>query len=373
MKCPFCSNKLRRVKFKSDVLDICPRCKGIWFDCGELVNYIKALVNSEDIQPERTRLFERREVDTTDTTKEKDKICPRCNLVMHRFNYCYDSNIFLDKCPSCHGIWTDSGEGRKIAQYIKHDERIDEIGRELARQTDRLKNIKDLSQLGEDLASRAGIGMLFLPRVIFPISDDEESERFPAITITIISLCVLAFWGELFWIADAERFFRSYGFIARNIFGVGLITSMFFHVGLFHLIGNMYFLWLFGDNVEDRFSRFGYVVFYLCCGIAANVIHSVFNWNSTLPAIGASGAVSGVMGAYMLFYPSAMIKVLFICRIVEVPAWMFLGGWLLLQLTFGLLYKGTGYCDIAWFAHVGGFVFGIIVAYLKKESARRHK
>lgn len=373
MNCPFCSNKLRRVKSKSEVLDICPRCRGIWFDSGELVNYVRALVDSKDIQPETSRLFERREVDTSETTKEEDKICPNCSLVMHRFNYCYDSNIFLDKCPSCHGIWTDAGEVQKIARYIKQDPKIDEIGGELAKQTKRMENIKELGQLGEDLASRAGIGMFFLPRIILPLSDDEETERFPAITISIISLCILAFLGELFWIADAEGFFRSYGFTAGEFFSVGLITSMFLHVGLFHLIVNMYFLWLFGDNVEDRFSRFGYVVFYLCCGIAASVLHSAFNWNSTIPAIGASGAVSGVMGAYMLFYPSSMIKVLFICRIVHVPAWLFLGAWFLLQLVFGLMYESTGYSNVAWFAHIGGFVFGIIVAYSKKKWARGYK
>jgi Zn-finger nucleic acid-binding protein len=104
MNCPSYSNKLRRIKAKSEVLDICPRCKGIWFDSGELVDFVKELVKSENVLPEKTRLFERRQVHVSDEVVENNKSCPRCNLVMQTFNYCYDSNVFLEKCPDCHGI-----------------------------------------------------------------------------------------------------------------------------------------------------------------------------------------------------------------------------------------------------------------------------
>ncbi|MFB0525013.1 MAG: rhomboid family intramembrane serine protease [Phycisphaerae bacterium] len=370
MNCPFCSIKLRRVKVKSEVLDICPRCKGIWFDSGEFVNFIRELTKSEDIRPETLRLFESRKINTLETIKEEDKICPHCELVMHRFNYCYDSNVFLDKCPRCHGIWTDAEEVLKIAQYMKVDPRIVEIGEEIAIQIEKQEHIKELGQLGKDLSSRISRVVWFMPHLIIPISDEVERERLPVITIAIILLCALVFLGEIFWIADAEGFLRSFGFIAGQFFSVGLITSMFLHGGLIHLIGNMYFLWLFGDNVEDRFTRLGYVTFYLCCGIAASVTHSIFNWHSTIPAVGASGAISGVMGAYMIFYPVAMIKVLFICRVVDVPAWMFLGTWFIFQLVFGLMHNNTGYSNIAWFAHIGGFICGVFVAYYKKTRKR---
>jgi len=261
MNCPFCSNKLRRVKVKSEVLDICPRCKGIWFDSGEFVNFIRELTKSEDIRPETLRLFEPRKVHALETIKEEDKICPHCEHVMHRFNYCYDSNVFLDKCTICHGIWTDAGEVLKIAQYMKVDPRIVEIGEEIAVQIEKQEHIKELGQLGKDLTSRISRAVWFMPQLILPISDEVERERFPAITISIILLCAFAFLGELFWVVDAEGFLRSFGFIAGQFFSVGLITSMFLHGGLIHLIGNMYFLWLFGDNVEDRFTRLGYVTY----------------------------------------------------------------------------------------------------------------
>jgi membrane associated rhomboid family serine protease len=245
------------------------------------------------------------------------------------------------------------------------------IGRDLARQTEKLERMNELGQLGNDLTSSANIGMLFMPRLILPLSDDEERERFPAITVTIITVCALAFLGEVYWVRGAEGFFRKFGFIAGHFFSIGIITSMFLHAGPLHLVCNMYFLWLFGDNVEDKLGRIWYPVFYLFCGIAASVLHSVFNWGSLTPAIGASGAISGVMGAYMIFFPFASVRVLFILRVVNVPAWLFLGGWFAFQLSFGLIHRTTEFSQIAWFAHIGGFAFGAIVAYLKKTSAKK--
>jgi len=372
MNCPSCSHKLKRIKAKSEILDICPRCKGIWFDSGELVDFVRDLAKSENILPEKTRLFERRQIHVSDEIAENNKSCPRCNVVMQTFNYCYDSNVFLEKCPDCNGIWADAKDVLKIARYLKADSTTAKIGKDLVRQTEKLERIKEIGRLGKELTSRAGIGMFFMPRFILPLSDDEERVRFPIITVTIILLCVFAFLGEVFWIRDANKFFRSFGFIAGDFFSMGLITSMFLHGGIMHLIGNMYFLWLFGDNVEDRFGRVWYPVFYLCCGIAASILHSIFNQNSAVPAIGASGAISGVMGAYMLFYPYAKIRVLFITRVVGVPALIFLGGWFLLQLAFGLIYKITDYSNIAWFAHIGGFIFGVVAACLKNSMDKRY-
>jgi len=371
MNCPSCSHKLRRIKTKSEVLEICPHCKGIWFDSGELVNFVRDLSKRENILPEKPRLFKRREVHISDTNVKNNKSCPRCNLVMQTFNYCYDSNVFLEKCTDCHGIWADSKDVLKIARYIKQDFTSTKIGEDLIRQTEKMERIKEIGQLGEELTNQAGIGMLFIPHLILPLWDDEERVRFPVITFTIIILCVLTFLGEIFWIRDANGFFRNFGFVVGDFFSMGLITSMFLHGGLLHLIGNMYFLWLFGDNVEDRFGRAWYPVFYLCCGIAASILHSIFNHSSVVPVIGASGAISGVMGAYMLFYPFAKVRVLFITRVVGVPACLFLGGWFLLQLAFGLIYNITDYSHIAWFAHIGGFIFGIVIAYIRNTMDQR--
>lgn len=368
MKCPFCSNRLRQVKSRSAIVDICPDCRGIWFDSGELADFVRALTESEEISPEIPRLFEHREVHTLDTVKEKDKICSRCNQVMLKFNYSYDSNVFLDKCPQCGGIWADGGEVQQIASYLKDDPRIVEIGRHLAKHARRVEGIKEFGGLGKMFTRRISPAIFFMPKIIIPLSDDTPRERFPFLSTSIISLCTLIFISQMLFVVNPGSFVESLGFVPANFFSMGLITSMFLHGGLLHLIGNMFFLWLFGDNVEDRFSRFGYLVFYLFCGLAASILHSVFNWDSSIPAIGASGAISGIMGAYLVFYPSAELKVLFWYRIVEIQAYLYLGGWFLFQLVFGLLHQSVGHSNIAWFAHIGGFIFGAIVAFFKKKA-----
>ena len=214
--------------------------------------------------------------------------------------------------------------------------------------------------------------MLFMPKIIIPLSDENPRQRTPLITISIIILCTLIFISQIFFITDPSSFFQRFGLIPARFLSIGLISSMFLHGGLLHLIGNMFFLWLFGDNVEDRFNRLGFFIFYLCCGLAASVLHSVLNWNSSIPTIGASGAISGIMGAYFVFYPTAKIKLFFIYKILRAPAFLYLGAWFLFQLMFGLIFKSADVSNIAWFAHIGGFVFGGLVAYYRKTYLRRH-
>ncbi|MBW2122908.1 MAG: rhomboid family intramembrane serine protease, partial [Deltaproteobacteria bacterium] len=143
---------------------------------------------------------------------------------------------------------------------------------------------------------------------------------------------------------------------------VPFFASMFLHGGFLHLLGNMWFLYIFGDNVEDRLGPFRFALFYLMSGVAAGLIHLISNWHSQLPTIGASGAIAGVMGAYFLLYPRArvltLIPIFFIPLFFEVPAFFFLGYWVLIQLLYGTMTHGmTG--GVAWWAHVGGFLFGM--------------
>jgi hypothetical protein len=138
---------------------------------------------------------------------------------------------------------------------------------------------------------------------------------------------------------------------------------MFLHGGLFHILGNMWFLYIFGDNIEDRLGHIRYLIFYFLCGIAAGVIHLYTNWGSELPTIGASGAISGIMGAYLLLYPRSviytLIPIFFFFQFVEIPAFIFLGYWLLIQVfSAGFTPKDVG--GVAWWAHIGGFVVGLV-------------
>jgi len=151
-----------------------------------------------------------------------------------------------------------------------------------------------------------------------------------------------------------------------------IISSMFIHGGLLHLLSNMLFLWVFGDNVEDRLSHIRYLIFYLTCGIAGALAHIMSNIYSKLPCIGASGAISGVMGAYMLFFPMARIKTLLILgifiQIVNIPALLMIGYWIFIQVVLGISEIGAEGSGIAWFAHIGGFATGFLFALFRKGS-----
>lgn len=248
------------------------------------------------------------------------------------------SNIFLDKCPDCGGIWADKGEAIGIAAYLKDNPKATAVGKSIA---------ESLEPPDESESFWFGSFLLF-PRIVIPISDDVPRERFPFVTLSLIVTCVISFLWTVFFVTEPESFIGKFGFVPAHFFGAGIITSMFLHSGILHLAFNMFYLWLFGDNVEDRFSRGGYLLFYILCGICGSVLHSFFHWNSTVPVIGASGAVAGLMGAYMIFYPSATIKVFAFVRTVDVSVITFLGLWFLGQLTFGLMDKSELTSNIAY-------------------------
>ena len=150
---------------------------------------------------------------------------------------------------------------------------------------------------------------------------------------------------------------------------LSILTSIFMHGSLMHLVGNMLFLWIFGNNIEDHLGKVKFIIFYLVVGVGASLIHVVFNFNSVVPVIGASGAVSGVMGAYLILYPHAKVRTLvfifIIITFMDIPAYLFLILWFVFQF----FYAGSG-SGIAWMAHVGGFIIGIILIKLMKNKRR---
>jgi membrane associated rhomboid family serine protease len=146
---------------------------------------------------------------------------------------------------------------------------------------------------------------------------------------------------------------------------IPIFTSMFLHSGFMHIAGNMLFLWIFGDNVEDYFGHFPYLLFYLACGIGSGLTHILFNFHSPLPALGASGAISGVMGAYIILYPRARVLTLVFVFFMPIPAFIILGYWFFLQFLAGVSSVGAAATGgVAWWAHVGGFLLGMLITGL---------
>ncbi len=215
---------------------------------------------------------------------------------------------------------------------------------------------------------------------MIPLRDNNPRNTVPVVTITLIVINCLVFLRE-FTLDEASTSLmiqnlglipsRTVAFFSGEPVTISqglapLLTSMFLHGGWMHLIGNMWFLWIFGDNVEDRVGHMRYVLLYLCCGLAGSLAHLVSSPASTIPTVGASGAIAGVLGAYLITYPRAkvltLIPLFFFITTVEIPAFLFLIGWFAFQIFNGMASMGPeGQLGggVAWFAHLGGFLVGI--------------
>lgn len=215
---------------------------------------------------------------------------------------------------------------------------------------------------------------------MIPVRDDNPHRSPPVATGALIGLNVVVFFVQMGIGAEGmEAFFREWAFVPGRRGGDGgipwghqiltMFTCMFLHGSFGHLLGNMWTLWIFGDNVEYRMGRVRYVVFYLLCGLAAGATHWALNASSLVPTVGASGAISGVMGAYVVMYPRAnilmLLPLIFIPYFFRIPAWGYLGFWLVVQVVSGASMVGQGDVGgVAYAAHVGGFVAGVVLHWL---------
>jgi len=229
---------------------------------------------------------------------------------------------------------------------------------------------------------------------MIPLRDDTPRFSTPYVTYFIIILNTLVFFYELMVGATSHRALNSliyeFGIVPARLTAalsgapqlnlsaaiIPVFTSMFLHGGWPHIFFNMLFLWIFGDNIEDYLGHFKYLVFYLLCGMAAGFLHILVNLNSTVPSVGASGAIAGVMGAYLVLYPRARVLfLLFFIVTVWLPAWLFLGYWFLVQFlsgtaTIAATDQSTG--GVAFWAHIGGFVAGIVLIKIMPPRPRRY-
>ena len=206
---------------------------------------------------------------------------------------------------------------------------------------------------------------------MFPIRDHNPSSQVPIVTIALIAVNVVVFLYSLQFYGDIRAtgsFFQNWAMIPAKIMdGEGLLslfTSMFLHADFMHIIGNMLFLWIFGDNLEEQMGHFGFLCFYIACGVLASTAHLMADPFSPIPTVGASGAIAGVMGGYLLLFPKARVDLLIIFivffRIFTVPAWVILGIWLGLQI-FNGIGADNSMGGVAYWAHTGGFVIGLLM------------
>lgn len=209
---------------------------------------------------------------------------------------------------------------------------------------------------------------------MFPIGDDDSGRRtFPLVTYALIALNVLFFFVEL---SGGDAFIGKWAFVPSRFLAnpsadfLTLFTSMFMHVGWVHLGGNMLYLWIFGDNVEDRFGPVIFTIFYLLCGLAATFAQLVFSAGSNVPNLGASGAIAGVLGAYIVMFPQGQVKVLLGQSVSQVPALIVIGGWIVLQFFSGIgsIANTADTGGVAYIAHIGGFIAGVVLVFLLRGT-----
>jgi len=211
---------------------------------------------------------------------------------------------------------------------------------------------------------------------MLPIGDDNSGRRtVPLVTYALIALNVLFFFLEL---SGGDAFIGKWAFVPSrflaNPFGdsLTLFTSMFMHAGWVHLGGNMLYLWIFGDNVEDRFGHIKFTIFYLLCGIAATFAQLAFSLGSDVPTLGASGAIAGVLGAYILMFPKGKVRVLQGQQVIQVPALIVIGLWIVLQFFSGIgsIADTAQTGGVAYMAHIGGFLAGFVLTLLLRGKPR---
>ena len=214
---------------------------------------------------------------------------------------------------------------------------------------------------------------------MIPYKDDNPTSITPFVTVGIIALNILVFLYEVVSPSGMEKFVYSYGAIPDYILtfekvqpihpALTIFSAMFTHGGVFHIAGNMLYLWIFGNNIEDKLGHIRFIFFYIFCGIISAYANALTDPQSHIPMIGASGAISGVLGAYLLLFPRAMVHTLvflgFFVTVIKIPALIVIGFWAIIQLINGLVSTGLAReGGIAWFAHIGGFLSGLLTIKL---------
>ncbi|MGB3346896.1 MAG: rhomboid family intramembrane serine protease [Candidatus Humimicrobiia bacterium] len=216
--------------------------------------------------------------------------------------------------------------------------------------------------------------------MVIPISDDYPTKVKPFLTFIIIAFnIILHFWVRLSTL-NLQDFINKWGFSPSSLALlpstmpiITMLSSMFLHGNFLHLLFNMWFLWIFGDNIEDAFGHLKFLIFYFLCGIVAILGHTLFYPQSSQPIIGASGAISGVMAAYLLLYWKSSIKVLMFFTITKIPALIFIALWFIYQVVYGMgsLVHPVSLENVGWFAHIGGFLMGIALTILLPKNPKR--
>jgi membrane associated rhomboid family serine protease len=261
---------------------------------------------------------------------------------------------------------------------VDQSERMRVIGEAIAGLVKRRHQLKDLAELGRQSGQRVRLTWVILPKIIVPLGTSVGISRFPLVTVALIFVAVLVFVLQIA-ADDAKGVFMAFGLVpARIAEGKGLhtlLSHMFLHGGLFHLLGNMLYFWVFARAIEETLGWRKFLLCYLGCGLVAGLVFLLSNLSAEQPAVGASGAISGVLGAFLVFYPTSSIPTYVIQTVLDIPTWLFLGTWIGLQWLYLLIAASLGACTcVAFTAHIGGFFTGVLLArWFKSRSLKEDR
>jgi membrane associated rhomboid family serine protease len=343
-RCPRCSGRLLEpFEFEGRRLDICPSCQGVWCELTDWdpnrLGQMPEPARSEDLQKLGSPFLIQAE--RADLPNEV-WTCPGCKSPLILLSVTEVENLRLDLCESCKGVWFDRGEWQ------------------------------DLSALHEWQSQRAAIeretnwGEWFLQLILrLPTEFNLKPRITPWVTIAILVLCVLA---QILLPDDTVLAFATHGRDSLQVSQLyTLITYAFMHAGWMHLLGNMYLLYILGDNVEDVLGHFGFLAFYLACALAAGLTQVIVEPDTSIPMVGASGPIAGVIAAYLILFRRARLTFMILLWQFKPPAYVWIGIWILIQIA-GAKFDADGKMGIAWYTHIGGFAAGLIlIAPMRKR------
>lgn len=315
-------------------IDTCPMCFGAWFDAGELDVLTGELERIEDV---------------LDAGRPTERPCPHGHGSMLEHDLPGLIKTPVDRCAHCGGIWLDGEERRKLAKST---------------------TAQGQGSRKERMLKRGAIWAVQVLRPL-PVEVENPARGTPYVVFALLAVLFAIFLGQELQQIDTHHYALVPGRTRHTGDWSGLFSYMFLHGGWWHLLGNAYFLYTFGDNIEDLFGRVRFAVFFVVTGLLAGLIHYWFATNTATPVVGASGAISGVLAAYLWAFPRQRLfqTVLFIQ--LEIPMWAYLFVWVAYHVVMALFGTGAGAEEVAWFAHLGGFLVGIAVTPLLLRVRRR--
>ena len=373
LRCPVDGAPMYRRRFGEVELDGCPRCGGIWFDRGELDRIIECGFSA----PEQVAQLDRKAgAEIHEHGFSRTLSCPRCGVQMSPGRYAGGiTSVELDRCSNCGGASADGGELSALIDELCRPTTgsMRALGEALARASREKETWRQLRGEAKGASRRASFADMFLPKIILPLGVKAPVERFPLVTALVALGCIVVFIVQAAVVESALKFSSTWGLVpSRVLEGESLwtfFTHIFVHGGLAHLVGNLFFLWLFARAVESSVGRARFVLFFLLCGLVSGAAYVVSATASNVPAVGASGAISGVMGMFLVLHPSARIPTLVIRHVIDIPAWFYLTAWVGIQLlTYMMLSSAGAFSYIAYSAHLGGFFGGVAMGFFARKS-----